>query len=200
MDIDPYLCLGLSPGASQRDVRAAYRRLALELHPDRLMHAPAERRRQAEQRLKDVNAAYRALRSTARSAPPGPRTAPPRASRTAAARRPTASSRRPRRARRMAYLAVLMLSSAGLIGWAMTAARPDAALIAVHSSPPASHVSLDGAPLGLAPTLTSVSPGSHHVTVTRPGCSASGLAVWLEAEEYRSLRFRLDCGAPAALP
>ncbi|MFB3739790.1 MAG: J domain-containing protein, partial [Candidatus Velamenicoccus archaeovorus] len=79
---DPYVVLGLPRGASQDQIRAAYRRLAQIYHPDRYQGAPADVRAEAERRMKQVNAAYDALRKgTAASGPttaPGPTTAGPR--------------------------------------------------------------------------------------------------------------------------
>lgn len=57
-----YEVLGISPGASQDEVRAAYRERARRLHPDRLLDVtPAERER-ATRRMRDVNEAWRVLR------------------------------------------------------------------------------------------------------------------------------------------
>ena len=75
--------LGLSPGASLRDVKQAYRDLAQVWHPDRFAHHPRLRAK-AEEKLKDVNAAYTWLAShpealtaaAAESVRPTPRATP----------------------------------------------------------------------------------------------------------------------------
>jgi DnaJ like chaperone protein len=57
---DPYVMLGLAPGASLGDVRAAYRSLVKTYHPDRHMAdgTPPEFIRVAEARMAAINAAY----------------------------------------------------------------------------------------------------------------------------------------------
>lgn len=52
MNNDPYAVLGLAPGASDDEVKAAYKRLAKKYHPD-LNPTP-----EAEERMKEINAAY----------------------------------------------------------------------------------------------------------------------------------------------
>lgn len=59
---DPFRVLGLEPGASIEDVRAARRRLAKRLHPDRGGDA---------ERMRDVNAAFDAAVARV-NAPPAP--------------------------------------------------------------------------------------------------------------------------------
>jgi DnaJ like chaperone protein len=60
---DPYHVLGLSPGASLADIKAAWRRLARDYHPDRHMAegTPIEFIRVAEARMAAINNAYAAL-------------------------------------------------------------------------------------------------------------------------------------------
>jgi DnaJ like chaperone protein len=60
---DPYVVLGLQPGADKDAVRAAYRALVKQYHPDRHLAegTPPEFIRVAEQRMAAINAAYRAL-------------------------------------------------------------------------------------------------------------------------------------------
>lgn len=50
---DPYRVLGLEPGASDDEVKAAYRRLAKKYHPDVNGGSP-----EAEAKMKEINAAY----------------------------------------------------------------------------------------------------------------------------------------------
>ncbi len=64
---DPHAVLGLAPGASASAIKAAWRRLAREHHPD-LAGNTAERRT-ATRRMAEINAAYADLRSRAASAP-----------------------------------------------------------------------------------------------------------------------------------
>lgn len=60
---DPHSILGIAPGASDAEIRAAYRRLARAHHPDRHMAegTPPEFIRVAEARMAALNAAYRTL-------------------------------------------------------------------------------------------------------------------------------------------
>lgn len=51
-----YAVLGVSPQALQEDIKKAYRKLALEYHPDR-----NQGDRKAEQKIREVNAAYEVL-------------------------------------------------------------------------------------------------------------------------------------------
>src|SRR6186713_944071 len=50
---DPYATLGVARGASEKDIKSAYRKLAKELHPDRNTDNP-----KAAERFSDVTKAY----------------------------------------------------------------------------------------------------------------------------------------------
>ena len=50
---DPYSTLGVARGASEADIKKAYRKLAKELHPDRNKDNP-----KASERFSQVTAAY----------------------------------------------------------------------------------------------------------------------------------------------
>lgn len=57
---NPYEILGLTQGADERQIRAAYKQLAKDLHPD--IHLESRDRVANEEHLKRVNAAYRQLK------------------------------------------------------------------------------------------------------------------------------------------
>lgn len=58
MGTDPYQVLGVSPNASEDEIRQAYRRLAKQYHPD--LH-PGDRT--AAQKMNEINAAYDAIKN-----------------------------------------------------------------------------------------------------------------------------------------
>jgi DnaJ-class molecular chaperone len=60
--VDPYVILGVDEGASQDEIRAAYRQLAAQYHPDKLAHLGEEFQILAEQKFKAIQSAYDALR------------------------------------------------------------------------------------------------------------------------------------------
>ncbi len=62
---DPYQVLGLSPGASDDEVKAAYRKLAQKYHPD--LHPGDEA---AAQKMKEINAAYDQIKNPASASGP----------------------------------------------------------------------------------------------------------------------------------
>jgi len=59
---DPYAVLGLTRDASEREVKNAYRRLISQHHPDKLGDVPEELKRRAEERAREINAAYEKIR------------------------------------------------------------------------------------------------------------------------------------------
>lgn len=63
---DPYIVLGVTRDASQDEIKSAYRKLAMELHPDR---NPGDA--QAEERFKEVRSAYDELTKPKAEQPQG---------------------------------------------------------------------------------------------------------------------------------
>ena len=63
---NPYGVLGLTDEASDAEVDQAYRRLMSQYHPDRMMGAADELRRQAETKAREVNAAYDRIKTLRR--------------------------------------------------------------------------------------------------------------------------------------
>ena len=55
---NPYRVLGLTEDASDAEVDLAWRRLVAQYHPDKLNGVADELRRQAETRVRAINAAY----------------------------------------------------------------------------------------------------------------------------------------------
>jgi DnaJ like chaperone protein len=50
--------LGLAEGASEEEIKQAYRALSMQYHPDKVQHLGAEFQRVAEAKMKEINAAY----------------------------------------------------------------------------------------------------------------------------------------------
>ena len=62
--IDPmgyYKELEITPRATEEEIKGAYRRLALETHPDRQRQNGIEARKRAEERFKRIGEAYNVL-------------------------------------------------------------------------------------------------------------------------------------------
>ena len=57
-----YEILGLSPGATFEEIKAAYRKLSMQYHPDKVNHLGEEFRRVAEEKMKELNEAYQFLK------------------------------------------------------------------------------------------------------------------------------------------
>ena len=60
---DPYKILEIERGASQEDIKRAYRQLAGKYHPDKVEHLGDEFKVLAEKRFKEIQQAYQELRS-----------------------------------------------------------------------------------------------------------------------------------------
>lgn len=61
---DPYAILGIAPGATQAEIKAAYRRLIVQYHPDKVQHLGKDFQELAEARFKAIQQAYNQLKST----------------------------------------------------------------------------------------------------------------------------------------
>jgi DnaJ like chaperone protein len=58
---DPYSVLGVSTDASPEQIKQAYRQLAGQYHPDKVVHLGEEFRELAERRFKEIQEAYQTL-------------------------------------------------------------------------------------------------------------------------------------------
>ncbi len=58
MSKDYYEVLGIAQGASEQEIKKAYRKLALKYHPDR---APQSKKKEYEEKFKEISQAYRIL-------------------------------------------------------------------------------------------------------------------------------------------
>ena len=60
---DPYAVLGITRAANEREIKTAYRRLMSQHHPDKLCDVPETLKRRAEERAREINAAYEKIRA-----------------------------------------------------------------------------------------------------------------------------------------
>lgn len=58
-----YAVLGLKPGAEAAMVKKAHRKLSMKYHPDKVQHLGEEFRAVAEEKMKEINAAYDVLKN-----------------------------------------------------------------------------------------------------------------------------------------
>lgn len=61
MKRDYYAILGVAKNASQTEIKSAYRRLALEWHPDKWSGQSQQAQKEAAERFKEINEAHRVL-------------------------------------------------------------------------------------------------------------------------------------------
>lgn len=59
--VSPYEILGVEPDASEREIRAAFHRLAIHYHPDKVHHLGEEFQRVAHEKFTRLKAAYESL-------------------------------------------------------------------------------------------------------------------------------------------
>lgn len=75
-ELDPYVVLQVTPGAAPAEITAAFHRMAQMYHPDKVAGLAAEFRELAEQRMKEINAAYERIKKGTLSVTPRPARAP----------------------------------------------------------------------------------------------------------------------------
>ena len=59
---DSYEILGVNPNSSDEEIKTVYKRLAKKYHPDNFATASENKKKQAEERMKDINAAYDSIK------------------------------------------------------------------------------------------------------------------------------------------
>lgn len=58
---DYYEVLGISKSASENEIKKAYRKMAMQYHPDKFSQASDSERKEAEDKFKEINEAYQVL-------------------------------------------------------------------------------------------------------------------------------------------
>ncbi len=58
LEVQNYAVLGLEPGADFSIIKKAYRKLSMQYHPDKVGHLGDEFKKVAEEKMKEINAAY----------------------------------------------------------------------------------------------------------------------------------------------
>lgn len=61
MDKDLYQILGIDRGASEDEIKKAFRKLSVKYHPDKWANKSEKEQKEAEEKFKEVNAAYQIL-------------------------------------------------------------------------------------------------------------------------------------------
>lgn len=61
MNKDYYSTLGLKKGASEKEIKSAYRKLSLKYHPDKQVGKSDDEKKKAEEKFKEINEAYSVL-------------------------------------------------------------------------------------------------------------------------------------------
>ena len=59
---DPYSVLGVSRNASDDEIKKAYRKIAMENHPDKVGHLGEDIRKAAEEKFSRINVAYEKIK------------------------------------------------------------------------------------------------------------------------------------------
>ena len=62
MRVDPYAVLAIDRTANEQEIKRAYRKLMSQHHPDKLGDVPDELKRRAEERAREINAAYERIK------------------------------------------------------------------------------------------------------------------------------------------
>jgi DnaJ like chaperone protein len=64
---DPYAVLGVSPAASEDEIKSAFRKLVNKYHPDKVSHLGDEFKQLADRRFKEIQRAYQHVMKKDRS-------------------------------------------------------------------------------------------------------------------------------------